>query len=115
MALWYAAAPTALICGSFIAAIGGHNPIEATRAGAAVITGPYVDSFADVYSAYDKADARRIADAQPRSIAEAVMRAWAEMATLPDAGRTALASLPGGARAQTLEALAGLLDAGRTP
>ena len=48
MALWYTAAPTALICGSFVAAIGGHNPIEATRAGAAVITGPHIDSFSDI-------------------------------------------------------------------
>ncbi len=110
MAVWYGAAPTALICGSFIAAIGGHNPIEATRAGACVITGPHVDSFADIYAAYDAENARHVADVSPSAIAEAVTRAWADGPALLDAGRAALASLPGGARARTLDALAHLLE-----
>lgn len=112
MALWYAAAPTALICGSFIAAIGGHNPIEATRAGAAVITGPHVASFADIFAAYDEAGARRIAEATPAAIAEAVMCVWAGEGPTPEAGRDAVAGLPSGARAATLDALSSLLQSG---
>ena len=112
MALWYTAAPTALICGSFVAAIGGHNPIEATRAGAAVITGPHIDSFSDIYAAYDQAGARRAAEASPSAISEAVMGAWAGDGPTLEAGRTALAALPSGARAETLDALARLLETG---
>jgi 3-deoxy-D-manno-octulosonic-acid transferase len=42
----YGLAQVAFIGGSLVAA-GGHNPIEALLAGAAVISGPHTDSFAD--------------------------------------------------------------------
>ncbi len=112
MALWYAAAPTALICGSFVASIGGHNPIEATRAGARVITGPHADSFADIYAAYDEVGARTIAKASPTSIANTVVAALDGEGPTLEAGQAALARLPSGARAETLEALLQLLDHG---
>ncbi len=112
MALWYAAAPFAVICGSFIAAIGGHNPIEATRAGAAVITGPHADSFADIYAAYDEAGARNIVKAEPVDIAATLAKAFEGHGPTLEAGQTALAHLPSGARKETLDALLDLLDQG---
>ena len=112
MALWYAAAPVALICGSFIAAIGGHNPIEATRAGASVITGPHVDSFADISSAYDAVGARLVCPASATAIAEAISQALNGSGPSLEAGQAALSSLPTGARPATLDALLALLDSG---
>ena len=52
--LFYRAAPIVFMGGS-IAAIGGHNPIEAIKLGAATIHGPYVHNWTDIYSALDAA------------------------------------------------------------
>ena len=37
---------------------GGQNPIEAVKLGAAVVHGPHVFNFSDVYEALDDADGR---------------------------------------------------------
>ena len=42
---WYALAHLALVGGSWIAGIGGHNPLEAARLGCPVIAGPHVDAW----------------------------------------------------------------------
>ncbi|WP_439637566.1 3-deoxy-D-manno-octulosonic acid transferase [Oceanicaulis sp.] len=111
MALWYALCPVAVIAGSFIDGIGGHNPIEASRAGSAVITGPYVDSFADVYAVYDSHDARIIARTATE-IAQAVQTGWSDGDNRTENARAALDALPGGALPLTLSALNRLLDQG---
>ena len=113
MPLWYALSPVTVVCGSFLEAIGGHNPIEATRAGSAVATGPYAASFADVYAAYDAAGARAVART-PDELAEAVAAVWAGSGVSLAVGLRALEALPGGARAATLDALEALLE-GRSP
>ncbi|MTI00594.1 3-deoxy-D-manno-octulosonic acid transferase [Roseibium sp. RKSG952] len=48
MALFYAVAPFAFLGGSFTDA-GGHNPLEAARAGTALITGPNLHNQRDIY------------------------------------------------------------------
>ena len=108
MALWYAVSPAAVVCGSFVEAIGGHNPIEATRAGSAVITGPYAASFSEVYAAYDQRGARAVART-PGEVAGAVAAVWAGSGVSVEAGLQALDALPTGARAATLQALETLL------
>ncbi len=50
LALFYAFAPLAFIGGS-LAPHGGHNPIEAVKLGAGVITGPHWHNFPEVYQA----------------------------------------------------------------
>lgn len=52
----FAVAPVVFVGGSFVP-VGGHNPLEPARAGCAVLHGPLVDNFSDVYTAMDHADA----------------------------------------------------------
>ncbi len=111
MPLWYGLSPVTVVCGSFIEAIGGHNPIEATRAGSAVVTGPFAASFSEVYAAYDAAGARRVVRT-PAELAAAIEAVWSGAGVSVAAGLRALDALPGGARAATLDALEALLEGG---
>jgi 3-deoxy-D-manno-octulosonic-acid transferase len=62
LGLMYRLAPTAFMGGS-LAQHGGQNPIEAIRLGAAVIHGPHVWNFADIYASLDGAHgAEQVAD-----------------------------------------------------
>ncbi len=38
-----------LMCGSLLEGLSGHNPLEPARMGNAILSGPHVSSFADVY------------------------------------------------------------------
>jgi len=49
MGLLYAWADLAVMGGSFVPGIGGHNPLEPARLGVPVIAGPYVFNAADLY------------------------------------------------------------------
>ena len=60
--LFYRAAPIVFMGGSF-ATIGGHNPIEAIKLGAATIHGPHVHNWSEIYSALDSAGGAWRADA----------------------------------------------------
>jgi len=108
MGVWYAISPAAVIGGSFIDDIGGHNPVEATRAGSAVITGPFTASFADVYAAY-RAHGAVLTAATPDEIADAVLAVWDGRGPHAETGSRAIASLPGGALAKTGAAILNLL------
>jgi 3-deoxy-D-manno-octulosonic-acid transferase len=43
---------------------GGQNPIEAIKLGAAIVHGPHVFNFADVYEALDRSGGARQAETQ---------------------------------------------------
>lgn len=47
---FYAAADAVVMGGSFVEGIGGHNPLEAARLGAAIVTGPWVANALDLYA-----------------------------------------------------------------
>jgi 3-deoxy-D-manno-octulosonic-acid transferase len=49
MGLWYRLAPRAFVGGSLVA-VGGHNPYEPAALGAAILTGPHVANFRDIYA-----------------------------------------------------------------
>jgi 3-deoxy-D-manno-octulosonic-acid transferase len=59
--LFYRAAPIVFMGGSFVT-IGGHNPIEAIKLGAATVHGPHVHNWAEIYSALDTAGGAQCAD-----------------------------------------------------
>ena len=82
LGLFYRVAPVAFIGGSLVNH-GGQNPIEPIGLGAAVLHGPHVHNFADVYAALDAVadapkpvtDAASLADAVSRLLADDVRRA----------------------------------------
>ncbi|ABD53317.1 3-deoxy-D-manno-octulosonic acid transferase [Jannaschia sp. CCS1] len=48
MGLWYRLSPISFVGGSLVA-IGGHNPFEPAALGSAILHGPYVTNFVDIY------------------------------------------------------------------
>ena len=61
----YRMAPVVFMGGSLVAH-GGQNPIEAIKLGAAILHGPFISNFAEIYAALDGArGADLVADATP--------------------------------------------------
>jgi 3-deoxy-D-manno-octulosonic-acid transferase len=50
MGLFYRLADVAVMGGSFVEGIGGHNPLEPARLGVPVVTGPHVFNAAELYA-----------------------------------------------------------------
>ncbi|MDX2274759.1 MAG: 3-deoxy-D-manno-octulosonic acid transferase [Hyphomonadaceae bacterium] len=75
LGLFYAIAPAALVAGSLLPHLKGHNPAEAAKLGAAVVTGPHVESFQDVFDALFAAKAAlRVSNAE--DLASAIALLW---------------------------------------
>ncbi len=105
LGLFYRLAPIVFMGGS-LASHGGQNPIEAIRLGAAVLHGPHVWYFAEIYSTLDAAQgAEAIADDE--ALAER-LGAWladpAARKAVADKGAATVTQL-GGALQKTLAAL----------
>src|SRR6202795_4287535 len=63
LGLFYRLAPIVFMGGSLVPH-GGQNPIEAIKLGAAIVHGPHVFNFTDVYEALDRAGGAGRADTQ---------------------------------------------------
>jgi 3-deoxy-D-manno-octulosonic-acid transferase len=105
LGLFYRLAPIVFMGGSLVAH-GGQNPIEAIKLGAAIVHGPHVFNFSDVYEALDGAGGARVADGREalvkqlgRLLADADARS-----ALVNCGERVVAEL-GGALDRTLSAL----------
>ncbi|THD67156.1 3-deoxy-D-manno-octulosonic acid transferase [Phenylobacterium sp.] len=48
---FYATSDAVVMGGSFVAGVGGHNPLEAARLEAAIVTGPHAFNARDIYAA----------------------------------------------------------------
>lgn len=70
LGLWYRLASVSFVGGSW-EPIGGHNPFEPAALGSAILHGPYVTNFVDIYQRLTEARAARLV-ASPQSLAEAV-------------------------------------------
>lgn len=105
LGLIYRLAPIVFIGGSLVAH-GGQNPIEAAKLGAAILHGPHVLNFSDIYSALDQAHgAEQIADAEKLATRIGAWLADADQRqAVAEAGRRTVDAL-GGAFARTLAAL----------
>lgn len=79
LGLFYDLAPVALVAGSLRADLKGHNPIEPAKLDAAILSGPYVESFQDLFEALTAAGGvTTVNDAA--SIAAAVTGLWRDEA-----------------------------------
>jgi len=64
LGLWYRLAPVSFVGGSLVP-VGGHNPYEPAALGSAILHGPHVANFAEIYRRLDGADAARaVADTE---------------------------------------------------
>ena len=96
-ALIYRLAPIVFIGGSLVRH-GGQNPIEAAKLGAAILHGPHVWNFAEIYAALDAAggaemvDRHRQADGADRRLAQGCRR---RASRSPQTGLKAMDTLAG--------------------
>lgn len=75
MGLWFALAPVTFLGGSLVADVGGHNAYEPALAGSAILHGPGVGNFADLYARLGAAGgAAQVADGP--ALARAVAGLW---------------------------------------
>ena len=112
LGVFYSLANVTFIAGSLLPEYKGHNPAEPARLGSAIVTGPYVESFQDVFDAFAAADAALYA-ANPNEIAAAITSLWrddAERARLTEAAR-AIAESGADALKQTVSQLVALAPA----
>lgn len=116
LGMFYKLAPVSVVCGSLQPGLRGHNPIEPAKLGSAIITGPHVESFSDLYDALAQVGGVVTVET-PQDLEAAVARLWADEAErvrlTEAAAKTADAGAP--ALAATLDALAARLAADRTP
>jgi 3-deoxy-D-manno-octulosonic-acid transferase len=105
LGLFYRLAPIVFMGGSLVAH-GGQNPIEAIKLGAAIVHGPHIFNFSDVYAALDGAGGARVADGREalvKQLGQLLADADARGAMV-DAGARVVAQL-GGALDRTFAAL----------
>jgi len=109
LSLFYCATPIAFVGGSLVPR-GGQNPIEPVRCDAAVLHGPHVANFADVYAALDASGSEVVHNAV--ELAAGVHRLLADPARARNRVRAAAAALRpfSGALDATLAALRPYLD-----
>jgi 3-deoxy-D-manno-octulosonic-acid transferase len=105
LGLIYRVAPIVFMGGSLIPH-GGQNPIEPAKFGAAILHGPHVSNFADIYAALDQANgAEMVPDAGRLTVrVGAWLKDAEERARVAAAGKKTV-DLLGGALERTLAAL----------
>lgn len=105
LGVFYRLSPIVVLGGSF-AAIGGHNPIEAIRLGAATVHGPHVHNWSEIYDALGTAGGAQRADDIETLVT--ILRQWlsddAARRATSEAGLAVVDQL-GGALERTLAAL----------
>ncbi|HEY8002673.1 MAG TPA: glycosyltransferase N-terminal domain-containing protein [Phenylobacterium sp.] len=89
LGLWYRLALLAVVGGSLVDGVGGHNPLEPARLGRPFVAGPHVDQW-PIYSAFVDAGATRILNGQGE-LADFMDRAINRTPDLADMASRALA------------------------
>ena len=63
LGLWYRLADLALVAGSLVPGIGGHNPLEPARLDCPIVSGPNIENWLTAYADLRAADGVTFADA----------------------------------------------------
>jgi 3-deoxy-D-manno-octulosonic-acid transferase len=105
LGLFYRIAPVVFV-GKSLAGSGGQNPIEPVKLGTAVLHGPHVHNFADVYAALDR-DGGALAVADAQGLANALAMLLRDASQLRHMARAATATVEtlGGAEERTMQAV----------
>lgn len=90
MGLWFRLADVAIMGGSFVEGVGGHNPLEPARLGAPPVTGPFAFNFTDVYGEMLAEQAALLAD-RPEDLTRLVHGLLSDPARAKRTGATARA------------------------
>ena len=98
LGMLYALTPAALVAGSLLPHLKGHNPAEPAKIGAAIVTGPYVESFQDLFEALFAADAALEAR-DANAVAAAIASLWRDIETRSRRVAAASAVIEAGAHA----------------
>ena len=105
LGLIYRLAPIVFVGGSLVRH-GGQNPIEPAKLGAAILHGPHVWNFADIYAALDDAHgAEPVADAGTLTAGFAALLAQVEKRARVAAAARATVERLSGALERTVQAL----------
>lgn len=102
MGLWFRLAGTAVIAGSLIEGIGGHNPLEAARLDCPVISGPFIENWTSAFAGLEAADS--VVMVTPETLRDAIAADLAD----PAAARGRAARARTFVNARDHEARAGL-------
>ena len=95
LGLFYRLADAAFVGGSLFEDLAGHNPLEAVRLGKPVVTGPHVESFAEIYAELLAAKAALMVK-DPVELVQALRALMAEPALARALGRRAQAAVEDG-------------------
>ncbi|HEY0848860.1 MAG TPA: 3-deoxy-D-manno-octulosonic acid transferase [Bradyrhizobium sp.] len=105
LGLFYRLAPIVFMGGSLVEH-GGQNPIEAVKLGAAIVHGPHVFNFSDVYEALDQAGGARLAVSEEMLVKQlGTLLADPKACETQAAAGTRVVEQLGGALERTLAAL----------
>lgn len=85
LGLWYRLAPISFVGGSLVA-VGGHNPFEPASLGSAILHGPYVANFADIYRRLSDAGAARLVSSPEKLAGEVTQLLSPDQAALMASG-----------------------------
>jgi 3-deoxy-D-manno-octulosonic-acid transferase len=102
MGLWFRLAGTAVIAGSLVEGIGGHNPLEAARLNCPAISGPFVENWASAFAGLQAAEG--VVMTSPEGLREAI----AADLSAPEAAQERAARARSFVDARDAEARAGL-------
>lgn len=102
MGLWFRLAGTAIIAGSLVPDIGGHNPLEAARLDCPAISGPFVENWASAFAGLEAAGG--VVMTSPEGLRNALAADFADPAAARDRAARARAYVD----ARDVEARAGL-------